>query len=291
MQFTPPLFPKFGSSADDLLKKKLEADSKHEVIVKSQSKNISFTSTINTEAGQLDKLNGKLQIKYEDKAWGEGTVDLATNGKLQNDFKFTKLAPNTTITTRVESQASDLAKTTLPQVAVQYKQDAFAGQAEFIGKKKELLLSAAVGYEGFSVGGLAKADLNKAQENGLGSAIAVDGGIQYEDRSMTGTFTVESSNTIALSLFHALNKQTQFAAKLLATTSKGNSIAFGGQHVLAADTMVKGKIHLCDDKSWAVGTHFEQKVVSPDLTIGVTAFYDSKKSAPAFGISAQFGAY
>jgi len=290
MQFTPPIYQKFGSSADDLLKKKLDEKEKHEVVVKTQSKGVSFTQTMNTKAGKLDELEGKMNIKYEDKTWGEATVEANTIGAISKEVKLTQVAPGLTITGKIGTNVNGK-EALAPQIALLFKKDAFAGQLEYIYKSKKALGSFAVGLEGFSVGGLFTVDVNKLTESSdISASTNLDGGIQYEDRAVTAALNIQNSNIINFSIFHNLNKDTQFAAKLWATTekNKANSIAVGCQHKLSPDTIVKGKAVVADDYSYGVGSNVEHKLVSPNVVVGVTTFYDSKKSAPTFGVSAQF---
>ena len=289
MAFVPPHFSKFGSSADDLIKKKLEDDGKHSLIVNAQSKNIKATHTINTvKKGEGSTLEAKLALKYEDKQWGESTLELATSGKVSQDVRLTKLAPNTTVTTRFDTDSKFGSFGASP--AFQYRQEFFAGSLEYNYAKKNAIVGLVGGYEGFSGGAQVTANTTKLMGEKKDEALTCNFGLQYEDRNVTAAAGVDSENSVNLSLFHNMNKDTQLAGKVIVTVNNSSSVVGAVQHVLSPNTLLKGKVHIVNDYQYAIAGHVQQKLASPDLTLGVTAFIDSKKPAPVFGISATFDA-
>eukprot|EP00461_Guttulinopsis_vulgaris_P002126 UN02127 len=302
MAFVPQLITKFGSSADDLIKRKLEGEEKHTLIINSQAGNFKPTFTVNTVKGSTGSLQGKLALKYEDKAWGDSTMECHTagQGKIAYDVRLTKVAPNTTITTRIESDTK--LSTVAASSAVQYRQESLAASVEYKQVKNSLFTGLVWGYEGFSAGAQITTNITSlANQKPLTEAITVDAGLQYEDRNLTTTFMVDNTNNLSLSAFHNVNSQTQIAGKIVAGSDAkkmGNSGVIAAQYKLSPNTILKGKLHFIhtvnDQKmniyNYAVAGHVEHKIASPDLTVGVTSYIDSTKQVPAFSINASFNA-
>jgi hypothetical protein len=271
----------------DLLNQKFDAkkdDFKHQASVKSQSNGITVTSSAISETSGLDKLTGKVNVKYEDKTFGDVSVEYVTAGKVKATTKLNKLQKGLVVNGETEIEKAISGK-----VGAEYTQENFAGSLEFNHKKNAILASAVVGYDGFAVGAALSSDIAKIQ-SGDSSAHSIDFGAQYEDGSIIGTATVESNNNIGVSIFHRLNSDLQLASKFIATTNKGNSLALGAQYRVNPATVVKGKTLVFSDQSFVLSGFVQHKLANPNVTVGISNQWSSAtQSNTGFGVNVAFG--
>lgn len=289
--FVPALFSKFGKTSSDLLSQKFDSnkdDFKHQASVKSQSNGVTITSTAVAQDSSVEKIAGKVNVKYEDKKFGDVTVEYATAGKVKISTKLSKLQPGLIVNADV-----DVAKVPTGKIAAEYVRESYAGSIEYNQAKKATLLSSVIGYDGLSVGAAVNAKCDAMKESCSLSALNLDAGVQYEDGNLIGTLTIESNNNINLSLFHRVNSDLQLASKFVVTSDAGNSLALGAQYKVNPATLVKGRAVIFSDNTYAVAGFLQHRLASPNVTVGVSnqvAFGDSKKGfAPGFGVNLSFG--
>ena len=281
------------TSSTDLLSQKWDAkkdDYKHSVSMKSQADNITISSTATVDDPAFSSLSGKSKVEYKDKAWGDASLEVATNGKFKGTTKFSKLQKGLVVSAEAET---NLKACPTGKVSTEYSRESAAVTAEFNQAKNAVTVSAAVGVEGLSAGFVAAADVNAVKSGAaFGSAVSVDAGVQYEDGNLIGTAVVEKQSHVVLSLYHRVSAAFQVGTRVTVTPAANSAFAAAAQYKFNPATLAKTKVEVSDnvakgEKSFTVSTYVEHKLSNPDVVVGL-----ANQFGPAgnkYGVSVSFG--
>jgi len=298
MAFVPPIFTKFGKTCSDLLTQKWEAakgDLKHQASIKSAAQGVTITSTVYNESKEGDKLSGKVNVKYEDRSFGETTFEYATAGTVKATAKLSKLQKGLVVNGEGECCGQDNVCKASGKASIEYSKEAFALQLEYNNKKNNVKTAAAVGFEGLSAGVAATVDLKKAMEkdanNNKSSPVVFEAGVQYEDGNLVGTVCLEPENKIGLSLYHRVASNLQLGSKfLLCNTGQNNSLTVGGLYNVDSRTTVKGKAEIFSGQNYILSTWLEHRLENPNVVVGFTNQWNSAdKAKSAFAVNLGLG--
>jgi len=280
IKMATPTFGTFGKTANNLLNQKFEEpkdDFRNQASIKTQSNGFVITSTaVNADD---NKVNAKVNVKYSDKSFGEGTIEYNTAAKIKSTLKLSKLQPGLVVSGDCELAQSKLNG----KVTAEYIQSPIAATTEYISAKNTIQQTLVYGSDGISVGGSVIA--NVADPSDLKPHV----GVQYEDGNLIGTLTHDiKAQLYQLTIFHRVNPEFQIASKFLNDAKGGNSLALGIQYKLNASTVVKGKTVVLNDGQHAYYGYIQHRMGQPNVNVGISTQYKSDKTSK-FGINLEFG--
>lgn len=277
----------------DLLTKKWEAkkdDFKHAASIKSVSQGVTITSTVTAQDSSINKLAAKVNVKYADKSFGETTGEFATDGAFKGTAKFDKLKKGVIVSGEAECQTGS--KIPTGKATVEYTTEPVAVSAEYNDKKNNFVASAAVGFEGLSAGVCATVDTKTVGSESAKDAVSVEAGLQYEDGNLVGTFQIEKTYKVSVSLYHRVSSALQLGSKVVIDSTKtdDNSLTVGAQYKVNEVTNVKGKAEIRGNNAYVLSSFVEHRLSNPNVVVGLSSQWTSvNKSADAFGVNLAFG--
>lgn len=280
-QFVPPYFKNFGKSTKDLFKKKYDYDHITKLINKTKN-----GITLETSTNISDSFKGTLNGKYVNRDFGEVEVEVSTSQSAESkaNLKLKKLADGVTATLGVSQKGT---KKPVGSCEVEYSQEYVATQFNLKSDLESTTLdvSAALGYDGFSVGG--SASLSKG-----GEVKESNVGAEYSMGDLTTTiYTEKNGKVLNSSFYQKLNSETQIGGNVQFSLSSDSNkvITMGVQHALDFDTNVKAKAEF---PTGIISTSIEHKLTNPKLQLQISAEFNAKNlplNAQKFGLGVTFG--
>jgi len=279
--FIPPQFSKFGRRVNDLLFKK-KYDFKNEFKVVNKAPN-----NLNVEVGGYgsSSLAGFAKINYKNATYGEAEAEAHTGGKAKVKFvanKFYKgLEVILTGTADPDTFVAD----------VTYEREFFAGTVSVNEDAKnhvKVIASAALGYDGLSVGASGSVDAS------AGAAAVEDFNVGAEYSSVDYTASLVTQNDaseITGSYVAQLSGSTTVGAALSIVPSAPDAVTrnltVGLEHRVDSATIIKGRF----DTNGNFATHVEHRLKDPTVLLGMGALFKSKGglSLNKFGLSVAVG--
>jgi len=295
-KFTPPVYGKFGKKLKDLLKKKYEFENK--VVTKHKTK----TAGLTIEAGGVlgcSSIAGHLKGNYKDKKFGEAEAEANTCGKLLGTVKLNQLTKGLEVNLTGGVDPCAKKKGCNNKLSAEYAQDFFATSG-FVdlncgsdATTAVVEATAAVGYEGFSVGGQLAFDVSPSAQK----ASDFNVGAEYTRDNATFTLTTEKKgDVIHGSYHHQISSAYQIGAQFdyaprAEDVKKQRVLTVGTEYQLDVDTTVKAKA----DSTGVVQTVIQHNLQNPPLQFSMAASFNRKSadclSADKFGVSFTFGDY
>jgi len=274
--FVPPLWGKFGQSVKDLFTKKYTF--KNQVITKHNAKN---GVTLESGGVYTNELSGYVKATQKSKDFGTTEVSIETSGKADGKVKFDQIAKGLVVTISGNEKPSG-------KLNVDYSQDlvSVSGSVDTAFKNFQTKLdgTAAVGFDGFSVGGAVKFDVSGDNE-----LEDYNAGAEYSQDDFTATLqTSDKTEKITASYFQKVSNELQVGASV--DFGKGGRVlTLGDEYQLDADTTLKGKANT----KGVVSAVVEHRLANPKLQFGVAASFNAFNNAPVvadqFGLSVTFG--
>jgi len=274
------------------LKKKYEFE--HSVKIVNKTKD---GLTLEAGGNLSNDFQGFIKSKHLSSQYGtefDGEVYTSAASESKATLKLKKLAKGLTVTIghSTADKAVAVDKVALPACSAdfEYAQEYFASQivARTNLKRSKIDASAAVGFEGLSLGGQLVVNVM----NGSGSDLADSNvAMEYTKDDLTASvFTENNLDVVNSSFFHRVNRSTSLAALMKYSLSSGNrNLTVGVEHQLDQDTLVKGKAEL---PTGAVSFALEHRLANPKLQFGIAAQLDGKKiplATQKYGLSFTFG--
>lgn len=306
MPFVPPLFKNFGKIATTLFedkykvdgsKEKLEdgklKDFEHRLIVTSNAAPFTLTSKVSQSLN--GHVGGTVTVKLADKKLGDAALEVQSNTELKftANAKLDQVQPGLKATSEVKS-----GKVVVCKGALEYAQEFVAAHVEIENKPHEtkpvaktLLASVAVGFEGFSVGGSVKQDLNKEKYTPILLA-----GMQYSESDVTVALkmTEDGGETgLAGQFFQKVNSTWSHGVQYKhGGKAENRGVYVGGSYVFDANTNAKlnVKIPPAENGSYSITSLISHKLANPSANLGFSFVFDPKKpSNNLFGVSVSLG--
>jgi hypothetical protein len=272
---TVPQFKDFGKKAKDLFKKQYD--------FKTELKTTNKTSGVKIESGIDNGFQGYTKSNFACDYFGDVEIQANSEGKARGQFKLRDAAPGVDLTVNGNC-CGDVS------VETNYSQDLFAatilGSHNLSKGSTSIEASAAVGFEGFSLGGQVSLD-SSFSPNGYSL------GAQYAAGDIVAALTaVEKGETINANVFNQWNNSTSVAASASYSVSSGaSSFGIGSHWDLNRATSVRVKV--CSKGT--VATAISHTLASPKVKVGVSSQYnalgDNAFKAQKFGMSFSFGDY
>jgi len=286
-QFVPPFFSSFGKASKDLFKKKYDFDNQFKTVNKARN-----GVTLETGANLSENYKGFIKGKYVSADFGEVESEVYTDPKTESKatLRLKRLAKGLNVTLGASTLEKDKAfKGPVGSADVQYAQEFFAAQAILKTDldTTKLDTSAAVGFDGVSLGGQVVLNASKGAE-----IVDINVGAEYTQADFTAAvYTEKNSDVINASYYQRLNTATQVGAsfKFELAGKQARSLTVGTEHALDLDTTLKAKIEL---PSGTTGVAIEHRLLNPRVLVGVAAQFNAHQqpfTAEKFGINLTFG--
>jgi len=298
MPFVPPLFKNFGKKFTDLVEKDFKLDDKTKnadfnnkvVVTSKRGDDLTLKSEASVVKGAVD---GKFNLGYTFK-YGDVSFESASNGnlKLEAKLKDDKLAKGVVVTSSAEKKDSLVCKG-----GVEYAQEFFAGKAEYEHNPakdnlKSLTVSAAVGFDGLSVGGEFKKVLSQ-DEKGKESDLAL-AGLNYNDGDITGSLKMNKDEGLDVAYHQTVNKTWSQGAGF-STKNKGSAsqtLFLAGSYVFDSNTAGKAVVTVPrgDASAYTVTTLLSYKLANPAANLGFKYHFVPKDNSKSlFGVEIALG--
>lgn len=284
MPFVPPLFKNFGKAAQDLFQDKIDTskdDFKHTVkVVNPASVNgMSVTSeaTLNGSA-----VNGKSTLKYVNKCYGEGSLEVSDNSdlKLTAKLKGDKLQKGLMFNEEVTRKKGDLAA----KSSIEYSQEFLASmvELEMKGGAYSVNAQASAGYEGLSVGGRASRPLS-------GGVVELLSGVSYSEADMSLCAKHNDKNGMTFSLHQKVNSTYSHAAGY-STGKEGDKFSLAASYVFDGNTNGKACLNIprASPASYSVTALLSHKLANPSASLDFKYHFVPETKATAFGVGVSF---
>jgi hypothetical protein len=301
MAFQPPLFGDFGKKAKDLFKKKYEFDNQLVVINKTADGHSVESKII---AANDAPLRGHFKSTCNVKTWGqmngvcESEFHTVADKESKVSYKFTEFMKNLSVKLSLVGVRPEVKGETpdFPEgwgaAEATWSQDYFSGSAGVRSNGQKTLLDfvGAIGYENFSVGGKAVADLaSKAAPND------VNFGVEYLSRNndyVVSAYTEKKRSTLVVSYLQNITKKHSIGASLsYGLTKPGRTLTVGTDYPVDIDTTLRAFAKIDSNKDNATVSVAAEHRLSNAL-VGVAAEFNvapSATTAGKLGVSVTLG--
>jgi len=301
-EFVPPLYASLGKQFRDLYKKKYDFDNALKITSKTN-----FGLTLTTTAKiYKDQISGSTKALYFDRNWGEveGEVDAGT-GKLWGKLVLTKLLGNAKFV--FNAGLDPTSKDPLVKDGhsikgeIEYTKSSLAASGSVLlgdeGKGLSAVTegSVVVGFDGLSVGGQAKLNLqhpsNPIQDYNVGA--------QYDRKDFVATLLTEyQGDVIRLSWFHRVSRDQNLGVELISddfdklskpSDPRRRVVAVASDFQIDPVTLIKARANNYGE----VAAVIEHRLSNPNILLSAAAQFKasgSSKFAPEkFGVTIGLG--
>jgi len=293
-KFVPPVFGKFAKKAKDLFKKKYDYDNK--IVTKHKTKTAGLT--LEASGVVATPIAGAFKGKYKDKKYGEAEAEVSTAGKLYGTAKFDQLAKGLEVNFSGGVDPLAKKKGANDRLSAEYAQEYFSTSGSVdvnMGDTTTAVLdgTAAVGFEGLSVGAQFSFDVSQAVQKFADFNL----GAEYTRDDVSLTLTTERKGDVIHGFYHhQINRNYQVGAQFdyaprSEVASKKHVLTIGTEYQLDVDTVVKAKAN----SNGLIETAIQHNLQNPSVQVGLAASFNRKSAdclqAQQFGITLTCGDY
>jgi len=293
--YTPPFFSNFGKNTKDLFKKKYEFNNEVKVVGPRTKLGLNVeTGVVGDKKSNSTRAYVKTAQSFPDVGVWDSEFHTDSSKESKTTFKFSKLVKGLNAKLGYHTKSTpDAFKAGFASAEFEYTQDYLAATALV---KSDLAVTrveatAAVGYDGLSVGGKAEVDATNSAK-----LEQFNFGAEYAQSDFTATvFTEKNRNSVTASYHQRLAADHVIGGSFTADLKNNSrSLTVGTDYRVDVDTVLRAKAEIGSASSTVtVSSAVEHRLVRPNALVGVATEFkvvpNSGVETSNLGVQVTFG--